>query len=125
MPYQFTSPVLNVKVDADNSNLNKREFNVTDESNNDSKYNIEFLVYNSEQNEQIEARENIYDNVITSREKEVLQLLSDGDSSKIIADKLHISETTAITHRKNLIQKLQVKNTAHLIKIAVLAKIVI
>ena len=61
---------------------------------------------------------------ITCREKEVLQLLSNGDSSKIIADKLHISETTAITHRKNLIQKLRVKNTAHLIKIAVLDQII-
>lgn len=61
---------------------------------------------------------------LTNREKEVLQLIGNGDSSKIIADKLHISETTAITHRKNLIQKLQVKNTAELIKEAVKAKII-
>lgn len=56
---------------------------------------------------------------ITKREKEVLQLIGNGDSSKIIADKLNISETTAISHRKNLIQKLHAKNTAELIKKAV------
>jgi DNA-binding NarL/FixJ family response regulator len=62
---------------------------------------------------------------VTFREIEVLQLLSDGDSSKMIADKLHISETTAITHRKNLIKKLNVRNTAHLIKVALLSNIIV
>ena len=76
------------------------------------------------QNEQIQKIRNVNNFQITKRELEVLQLLSNGDSSKIIADKLYISETTAITHRKNLIQKLRVKNTAHLIKIAVLARII-
>ncbi len=66
----------------------------------------------------------VCNNTITNREKEVLQLIGNGDSSKIIADKLNISETTAITHRKNLIQKLNVKNTAELIKEAVKAKII-
>lgn len=56
---------------------------------------------------------------ITLREREVLQLVGNGYSSKIIADKLNISETTAISHRKNLIQKFQVNNTAELIKEAV------
>jgi DNA-binding NarL/FixJ family response regulator len=62
---------------------------------------------------------------ITYREIEVLQLLSDGDSSKMIAHKLHICETTAITHRKNLIKKLNVRNTAHLIKVAILLNIIV
>lgn len=53
---------------------------------------------------------------ITSREKQIFQFLSTGYSAKMIADKLCISETTVITHRKNLIQKLQVKNSAELIK---------
>ena len=53
---------------------------------------------------------------ITSREKEVFRYLAEGCSSKMIADYLSISETTVITHRKNLIQKLQVKNSAELIK---------
>ena len=53
---------------------------------------------------------------ISPREKEVLKLVADGFSSKQIADKLFISNHTAISHRKNLIEKFQVKNTAQLIK---------
>ncbi len=53
---------------------------------------------------------------ITSREKEIFQLLSSGYSAKMIANKLNICETTVITHRKNLIHKLHAKNSAELIK---------
>ena len=53
---------------------------------------------------------------ISAREREVLQLIANGFSSKQIADMLFISNHTAISHRKNLIEKFQVKNTAHLIK---------
>lgn len=53
---------------------------------------------------------------ISRREKEVLTLLAQGYSSKQIADKLFISDHTTMTHRKNLIQKFKVKNTAELIK---------
>ena len=70
------------------------------------------------------SHKNKYNKIITLREREVLLLLSNGDSAKIVADKLNISLTTAISHRKNLIQKFQVKNTTHLIKIAVLANII-
>lgn len=54
--------------------------------------------------------------LISPREKEVLQLVADGFSSKQIANKLFISHHTAITHRKNLIEKFRVRNTAQLIK---------
>ncbi len=54
--------------------------------------------------------------IISSREKEVLHLIGEGYSSKQIADMLFISNHTAISHRKNLIEKFQVKNTAQLIK---------
>lgn len=53
---------------------------------------------------------------ISSREMEVLRLIGEGYSSKQIADKLCISAHTAISHRKNLIEKFEVKNTAQLIK---------
>lgn len=53
---------------------------------------------------------------ISAREKEVLRLIANGFSSKEIGEKLFISSHTAISHRKNLIEKFQVKNTAHLIK---------
>ncbi len=54
--------------------------------------------------------------VISPREKEVLLLVADGFSSKQIADRLFISNHTAISHRKHLIKKFEVKNTAQLIK---------
>ncbi|QCX00954.1 helix-turn-helix transcriptional regulator [Aggregatimonas sangjinii] len=54
--------------------------------------------------------------LISSREKEVLQLVAEGHSSKQIADILFISNHTAISHRKHLIEKFKVKNTAQLIK---------
>ncbi|MEO0528160.1 MAG: helix-turn-helix transcriptional regulator [Bacteroidota bacterium] len=53
---------------------------------------------------------------ISPREKQVLQLIANGYSSKEIANKLFISNHTAVSHRKNLIEKFQVKNTAHLVK---------
>jgi len=53
--------------------------------------------------------------LISPREKEVLKLVADGFSSKQIADRLFISNHTAISHRKNLIEKFKVKNTAQLI----------
>ncbi|MCW0484589.1 response regulator transcription factor [Gaoshiqia sediminis] len=63
-------------------------------------------------------------NQISAREMEVLQLISLGDSAKMIGEKLSISMNTVITHRKHLKQKLQVKNTAELIKEAVKARII-
>jgi DNA-binding CsgD family transcriptional regulator len=57
------------------------------------------------------------DNItISKREKEVLMLIAEGFSSKQIANKLYISSHTAIKHRKNLIEKFNVKNTAQLIR---------
>ncbi len=53
---------------------------------------------------------------ISPREKEVLTLIAGGYSSKQIADMLYISNHTAISHRKNLIEKFHVRNTAQLIK---------
>ncbi|MBN2486394.1 MAG: response regulator transcription factor [Bacteroidales bacterium] len=53
---------------------------------------------------------------VTKRESEVLNLIGKGLIAKEIARNLNISVTTVISHRKNLISKLQVKNTAELIK---------
>ncbi|RAW01001.1 response regulator [Pseudochryseolinea flava] len=54
--------------------------------------------------------------VLTKREKEVLNLIADGMTNQNIADKLFISPATVDTHRKNLITKFEVKNTASLIR---------
>ncbi|WP_372771985.1 response regulator transcription factor [Mangrovibacterium sp.] len=53
---------------------------------------------------------------ISARERQILNLIANGDSAKIIGDKLNISPNTVITHRKNLKKKFQAKNTAELIK---------
>lgn len=53
--------------------------------------------------------------VITRREKEVLQLIAEGLTNTEIADKLFISVPTVNTHRKSIIEKFDVKNTASLI----------
>ena len=53
---------------------------------------------------------------ITTREREILQLVSFEHSSKEIADKLYIAHSTVITHRQNLMIKLKVKNTAGLVR---------
>ncbi len=54
--------------------------------------------------------------VVTRREKEVLLLIADGLTNAEIAKQLFLSTTTVDTHRKNLLAKFDVKNTASLIK---------
>ena len=53
---------------------------------------------------------------LTSREKQVLQMISDGLSTKMIADQCFISVHTVETHRKHLLEKLDVRNSMELIK---------
>ena len=55
---------------------------------------------------------------LTSREKEILTLISEGFTNPQIAEKLFISLYTVETHRKNLLSKFNTNNTASLIKIA-------
>lgn len=55
---------------------------------------------------------------ITTREKEVLQQIALGMTSIEIGKKLFISKNTVETHRKNLLMKLNAKNTPTLLKIA-------
>lgn len=55
---------------------------------------------------------------LTRRELEILRLIADGYTNAVIADKLFVSPLTVDSHRKNLIMKLDAKNTASLIKIA-------
>jgi len=57
---------------------------------------------------------------ITKREKEVLALIAEGLTNNQIAEKLFISPLTVDSHRKNLLTKLKVNNTAALIHLAVI-----
>ncbi|WP_421764538.1 response regulator [Ekhidna sp.] len=53
---------------------------------------------------------------LSEREMEVLQLVSDGKTTKEIAEELFVSTRTVETHRVNMMKKLNVQNTAELIK---------
>ncbi len=57
--------------------------------------------------------------VLTPREKEILELIAEGYTNPQIATKIFLSQFTVDSHRKNLLAKLNVKNTASLIKLAV------
>lgn len=55
---------------------------------------------------------------ITKREREVLKLIVEGYTSSEIAKRLYISVRTVETHRSNLMNKLELKNTAALVRYA-------
>jgi len=57
--------------------------------------------------------------VLSSREREVLQLLAEGSTSPQIAGSLHISVKTVEAHRRNLMKKLDLHSVAELTKYAV------
>jgi PAS domain S-box-containing protein len=63
--------------------------------------------------------ENEKSNSLTNRERSILQLLTEGMSSQLIAEKLCISVDTVKTHRKNMMRKAEVSNTTQLIRKAV------
>ncbi|SDQ01545.1 two component transcriptional regulator, LuxR family [Mucilaginibacter sp. OK268] len=60
---------------------------------------------------------------ITKREKQILELLAQGKTTATIATELFLSPLTVDTHRKNLLQKFDVKNTAELLMAAVQQKL--
>lgn len=57
--------------------------------------------------------------VLTEREREVLQLLAEGKSTKQIAERLHISSKTVEAHRLKVMHKLDIDNIAQLTKYAI------
>ncbi len=56
---------------------------------------------------------------LTDREKEIMKLLTEGHSSRKIADRLCITLKTALNHRRNIMEKLGIENPAQLIRYAV------
>jgi two-component system nitrate/nitrite response regulator NarL len=62
--------------------------------------------------------------VLTRREKEILQLLYEGFTGPQIAEKLFLSPYTIETHRKNLLQKLNVNSTQLMIRYAIEHKLI-
>jgi DNA-binding NarL/FixJ family response regulator len=57
--------------------------------------------------------------IISDREREVLQLMAEGKSTKQIAAKLHISVKTVETHRRQIMRKLDIHTVAELTKYAI------
>jgi len=55
---------------------------------------------------------------LTKREQEILELITQGKSNKIIGGELFISDQTVGVHRKNMMKKLNLRSTASLIKFA-------
>ncbi len=62
--------------------------------------------------------------LLTSREKEVLQLLAEGKTNKEVAQLLDVSPYTVESHRTNLMQKLGIHNTAEIVLYAVRKRLV-
>jgi DNA-binding CsgD family transcriptional regulator len=60
---------------------------------------------------------------LTPREKEIMQLVSQGFSSKEIAAKLFISKNTVESHRKHILHKLSVKNAPQMVHQSVLSSV--
>jgi DNA-binding NarL/FixJ family response regulator len=63
--------------------------------------------------------------LLTDREKEVLQLLAEGRSNKEVASLLNLGLSTVETHRANLMQKLNLHNTAEIVLYAVRKGIIV
>jgi two-component system, NarL family, response regulator NreC len=62
--------------------------------------------------------------LLTDREKEILQLLAEGKSNKEVATILHVSPYTIETHRTHMMQKLDLHSSADIVLYAVRKKIV-
>ena len=56
---------------------------------------------------------------LTKREQEVLELITKALNNKEIGERLYISDQTVGVHRKNIMRKLNVRNTVNLIKFAI------
>jgi DNA-binding NarL/FixJ family response regulator len=61
---------------------------------------------------------------LTTREREIVQLLAEGKSSKEVASSLNISVKTAETHRANIMRKLQIHTVSELVRYAIRNQIV-
>jgi DNA-binding NarL/FixJ family response regulator len=75
-------------------------------------------VYLCEESQDIIEKRDVH-TIITEREIEVIKLIAEGLTNAEIAEKLFLSPLTVDRHRKNVIIKLDAKNTASLISIAI------
>jgi two-component system, NarL family, response regulator NreC len=69
-----------------------------------------------------EVEDNLY--LLTEREREVLRLIADGKTNKDIAAELSVSVNTIETHRKHIMEKLDLHSTADIVRFAVRKNVV-
>ena len=63
--------------------------------------------------------------VITKRQREILQLLADGESTTVAARRLGLSEEAVKTHMKNALARLGAKNRSHAVAIALRESLIV
>lgn len=69
-------------------------------------------------------KEVLKDDIISTREKEILKLMIDGKSTNQIADSLFISRTTVNNHRQNMLNRMGAKDTTGLITLSKLCQLI-
>jgi two-component system response regulator NreC len=67
---------------------------------------------------EVRGREDVFDDPLTSRQREVVRLLALGHTNQEIAEKLVLSVRTVETHRAHVMQKLQISTRAELVRFA-------
>jgi DNA-binding NarL/FixJ family response regulator len=77
---------------------------------------VQQAIFKKYSNNVTKKKEKESDIKLTSRETEIVKLISDGLTSQQMADKLFISPRTVETHRANLMKKTGVKNSIELVK---------
>lgn len=107
-------------------NINKETLNkaITTVASGGNYYSEElFKFFTRKLNNQKSDQES--DVQFTSREKEILQLLSEGLSNKEIADVLYVSERTVVGHKSNMLAKTGCKSAISLLAYALRHKLII
>jgi len=74
--------------------------------------------------QRVRETNNTTGDILTTREREILQLIAEGSSSKKIAEALFISPKTVETHRTHIMDKLNIHNRTDLVKYAIRTGIV-
>lgn len=75
-------------------------------------------------NSLMEKRDGNKQEELSEREKEVLKLIAIGKTNKEAGDIMHVSNRTVETHRRNIMSKLELHNTAEIVQYAIKHKII-
>lgn len=77
-----------------------------------------YRIVNSSNGHVVRLADRMDGGILSDREKEVLRLVGNGATSRDIARMLSLSVHTVSRHRQNMLEKLQVKNTAEACRVA-------